>query len=122
MKKLSLLLVSLSLASCAGLPQIGLPVAPTAVQQKLCNFEDQLETTWKVFNFSLDLLNALGDAGKIVPGTPRGKAVASGIRTVNAALGRAERFAITCDEREIKAALTDAKAGIDDLSIVVKGE
>lgn len=121
MRRFLFLAPLLALGGC-GLPGLVPPAANSApVQQAACSFDNYLETTWKVFNLSLDLLNELGDAGKITPGTPEGKAVAAGIRTVNAALGRAERFAVTCNEREIKAALADAESGIADLSAATKG-
>src|SRR5687768_1180651 len=85
------LAASLALSGCAGLPQFaGQAPAPLAAT----TIDDQgLETAWKAFDLALDAINALGDAGVIVPGSEKGKAVASAIRTVNRSLAAAERFA-----------------------------
>ncbi|HYI39978.1 MAG TPA: hypothetical protein VE053_06640 [Allosphingosinicella sp.] len=116
-----LLFVPLLLAGCAvpGLPQLGTVSQP--VQQAACVAGDKLETAWKAFDLALDAINALGDAGAIVPGSARGKAVAAGIRTVNAALGRAERFSAVCSSNDMSNALDEAVAGMADISNALKG-
>jgi len=95
--------------------------APPAIQRAACVADDKLETAWKAFDLALDAINALGDANVIVPGSPKGKAVASGIRATNAALGRAERFAATCSTGDMDAALSEAKAGMAAISTALKG-
>lgn len=103
---------------CAGIPGLGAAPAPLAST----TIDDTgLETAWKSFDLALDAINALGDLGVIVPGSPKGKAVASGIRTVNRSLAAAERFAAAGSAADYTLALAEAKAGIDELRAALKG-
>jgi len=101
------------------MPQIG--TVPAPVQQAACVADDKLETAWKAFDLALDAINALGDVGAIVPGSSKGKAVAAGIRAVNAALGRAERFAAVCSTGDMTTALAEATAGMAAIANALKG-
>lgn len=118
MKRFLFLAPLLALTGCTGLPGL---VPPAQVQQAACTADNELETAWKAFDLALDAINLLGDRGEIVPGSPKGKAVAAGIRTVNAALGKAERFAATCSAGQAASALSEAKAGMADISNALKG-
>lgn len=109
---------ALVLAGCAGMPGL---VPPAPVQQAACTADNELETAWKAFDLALDAINLLGDQGVIVPGSAKGKAVATGIRRVNGALALAERFAATCSTGKAATALADATAGMADISNALKG-
>lgn len=111
-------MLALTLTACPG-PITGLGSAP--VQQAACTADNELETAWKAFDVALDAINALGDQGVIVPGTPKGKAIAAGIRRVNGALALAERFAATCSAGQASTALAEATAGMADISNALKG-
>ena len=120
MKKLLLIpMFALSVSGCMTPGSISLP---GVVQQASCEVDERIETAWKAFDLALDAINVLGDVGKIVPGTPQGKAVAAGIRKTNAAMGRAERFAATCSEGQANSALNDAEAAMADISTALKGD
>lgn len=108
----------LALGGCTGLPGL---VPPVPVQQAACTADNELETAWKAFDVALDAINVLGDQGVIVPGTPKGKAIAAGIRRVNGALALAERFAATCSTGQASTALAEATAGMADISNALKG-
>lgn len=115
-------LLALALSGCGALPlltgmsgQAPAPLARTTI-------DDQgLETAWKAFDLALDAINVLGDLGFIVPGSERGKAVAGGIRTVNRALGAAERFAAAGSAEDYRTALGEAEQGLGELRAIVKG-
>lgn len=118
MKRHLFLAPLLALGGCTGLPGL---IPPAPIQQAACTADNELETAWKAFDVALDAINLLGDQGAIVPGSPRGKAVAAGIRRVNAALAMAERFAATCSSGQAATALADATAGMADISNALKG-
>lgn len=109
----------LALTGCAGFP--GLMQPPPVVGQAACAADNELETAWKAFDLALDAINMLGDRGEIVPGSPKGRAVAAGIRRVNGALALAERFAATCSTGQASNALAEATAGMADISTALKG-
>lgn len=109
---------SLALTGCAGLP--GFAAAPAPLAQTTID-DTGLDAAWRAFDLALDGINVLGDLGVIVPGSPKGKAVASGIRAVNRSLAAAERFAAAGSATDYKAALAEAKAGMDELSAALKG-
>jgi hypothetical protein len=85
------------------------PLAQTTIDDRA------LDTTWKSFDLALDSINLLGDAGKIVPGTPKGIAVATAIRKVTAALVGAESFAAAGSSADYTIALREATAGFNEL-------
>lgn len=110
---------SLALTGCApGMFAGFAPAAPAPLERTTID-DRGLETAWKVFDVTLDAINLLGDAGVIVPGTARGKAVASGIRKVNTSLAAAERFAAAGSSTEYATALREAQAGIADIRTVL---
>lgn len=113
------LLPLIPLGGCAGLPGL---VPPAPVQQAACAADNELETAWKAFDLALDAINLLGDQGVIVPGSPKGKAIAAGIRRVNGALALAERFAATCSTGQAASALAEATAGMADISAALEGK
>lgn len=118
MKHLLFLAPLTMLSACTGMPGL---ISPAPIQQAACAADNELETAWKAFDLALDAINVLGDAGVIVPGSSKGKAVAAGIRRVNAALALAERFAVTCSVGQATSALADAAAGMSDISTALKG-
>src|SRR6266446_1196582 len=83
---------ALALSGCAPGLLTGFGAAPAPLERTTID-DRALEAAWRAFDLALDAINLLGDHGVIVPGTPRGKAVAAGIRTVNRSLAAAERFA-----------------------------
>lgn len=118
MRKLFAPLAALALLSgCAGLGALTgaapAPLARTTVDDRA------LETAWKAFDLALDALNALGDVGVIVPGTPRGRAVAAAIRKVNRALAAAERFAAAGSATDYATALQEATAGMAEIRAAI---
>lgn len=113
-------LAALALGACApgllaglGGPAAPAPLAATTIDDK------GLETAWKAFDLSLDAINTLGDLGYIVPGTPRGKAIASAIRKVNTALAAAERFAAAGSAGDYATALREAATGIGEIRTII---
>lgn len=119
-------IASIALVGCAplaGLPQPGgvpgagivapAPLARTTIDDK------GLETALKAFDLSLDAINTLGDLGYIVPGTPRGKAIALAIRKVNTALAAAERFAAAGSSTDYATALREAANGIGEIRTII---
>src|SRR5688572_27721243 len=118
MKHLYLALAApLALSGCTGL---GTLAAPAPAPLAATTIDDQgLETAWKAFDVALDAINALGDAGVIVPGSEKGKAVASAIRTVNRSLAAAERFAAAGSTTDYAEALREASAGLNDLRTII---
>lgn len=112
--------LALSLPGCAGMSGLFLPASPAPLAQTTID-DRGLEAAWRAFDVALDAINLLGDRGVIVPGSPTGKAVASGIRKVNKALSAAERFAAAGSTKDYASALTEAKAGMDDLRAAMKG-
>lgn len=108
---------ALALSGCAGVPTFAVPSpAPLAAT----TIDDHgLEACWKAFDLALDAINALGDAGVIVPGSPRGKAVAAGIRTVNASLAAAERFAAAGSATDYATALSEATTAMAELRAAI---
>ena len=111
---------SLALSACAPglLAGLGGPAAPAPLAAT--TIDDQgLETAWKAFDLSLDAINTLGDLGYIVPGTPRGKAIAAAIRKVNTALAAAERFAAAGSSTDYATALREAANGIGDIRTII---
>lgn len=120
-RRLTMLAAGILLAltpGCAAPP--GLTSAPAPLAATTID-DSGLEAAWRAFDLALDGINMLGDLGVIVPGSPKGKAVASGIRAVNRSLAAAERFAAAGSRRDYKAALTEATAGIDELRAALKG-
>lgn len=103
---------------CAGMP--GFVAAPAPLAATTID-DTGLETAWRAFDLALDGINTLGDLGVIVPGSPKGKAVATGIRAVNRSLAAAERFAAAGSTADYATALAEAKAGIDQLRTALKG-
>lgn len=114
----ALAVASLGLSGCASLAALAggspAPLAQTTIDDR------GLEATWKAFDVALDAINALGDVGVIVPGTPRGKAVASAIRKVNTALSAAERFAAAGSSSEYATALREAAAGFAEIRSLIE--
>lgn len=122
MKRLLLIpALALSLGGCAGLPALTTPVAPAPLERTTID-DTALETAWKAFDLGLDAINALTDAGRIVPGTPRAKQIAAGIRKVNTALSAAERFAAAGSTSDYTAALREATAGIGEIRSLIGGQ
>ena len=122
MKRLLTFLTAFSLCACQ-LPAFSLgtpPVSPAPLAQTTID-DKALETAWKTFDLALDGINIMGDRGLIVPGSPKGKAVAAGIRKVNAALIAAERFAIAGSTTSYNEALTEAGTAIAELRAALKG-
>lgn len=119
MKLLLIPLAALSLSGCAGLgalmtaPQAPAPLARTTID------DTALEAAWRSFDVALDALNALGDAGVIVPGSERGRAVAQGIRKVNRALAAAERFAAAGSATDYATALAEAVGGMNEIRAAI---
>ena len=112
----------LALAACAGLPTLTTVAPPAPAPLERGTIDDKgLLAAWQAFDVALDAINLLGDRGWLVPGTPRGKAVASAIRKVNAALAAAERFAAAGSAPDYVTALRDASAGLADLRSILKG-
>lgn len=111
--------LALSLPACTGLGALTSP-APAPLARTAID-DTALETAWKAFDVALDALNLLGDAGAIVPGSPTGKAVASGIRAVNRALASAERFAAAGSATDYRKALEEAEGGMEELRAALKG-
>lgn len=122
MKPLLIPLAALALSGCGPMLSAmgGVPAAPAPLARSTID-DTALETAWKTFDLALDALNLLGDQGVIVPGTPKGRAVATGIRTVNRALAAAERFAAAGSTTEYLTALREAEAGINDLRAAIGG-
>lgn len=112
---------ALALTGCGPmLAAMGGGAAPAPLAQTVID-DKALDALWKSFDVTLDALNVLGDMGVIVPGTPRGRAVADGIRRVNRALAAAERFAAAGSSGDYAAALRDATAAFNDLRAAIKG-
>lgn len=116
----ALAVTSLGLSGCAGM-LAGLGTAAPAPLASTTIDDQGLEATWKAFDVALDAINVLGDRGVIVPGTPRGKAVASAIRKVTAALVAAERFAAAGSSSDYTTALREAAAGFGELRTLIGG-
>jgi hypothetical protein len=115
---LVLSLAAFSLTACTGtLPS---PTAAPAPLAATTVDDVALEKTWRAFDLALDAINLLGDAGKIVPGTPKGKAVASGIRRVLAALQAAEHAAAAGSTTSYRTALDEATQAIADLRVALR--
>lgn len=111
--------LALALSACTGLPGFALgPAAPAPLAQTTID-DRGLETAWKAFDLALDAINTLGDLGYIVPGTPRGKAIASAIRKVNTALAAAERFAAAGSSPDYATALREAANGIGEIRTII---
>lgn len=108
MKRFALLAaLAFSLTACQGLGGAvasagSAPLAATTAD------DEALDAAWKSFDVALDAINLLN----LTPGTPKARAVAAGIRTVNRGLGAAERFAAAGSETDLLAALAEAKAGL----------
>ena len=84
---------ALALSGCAPGLLAGLGGQPPAPLAATTIDDRALEKGWQAFDLALDAINLLGDFGIIKPGTPTGKAVASGIRATNSAFATAERAA-----------------------------
>lgn len=115
MKKLFAIALALSLCACttvSSIPQA--PLAHTTID------DTALETAWKSFDLALDAINILTDQGVIKPGTERAKAVASGIRRVNAFLTAAESAAAAGSTTDYLSALANAKAALTELRTALK--
>jgi len=120
MKRLIPIALMLSLSGC-NLAGLGFPTQSPPPLASTTIDDQALDTAWRAFDVALDALNVLGDMGVIVPGTPRGKSVASAIRKVNAGLNAAERFAAAGSAKNYRAALVEAEAGMTELRTVLKG-
>lgn len=121
MKRMMSLLAcaALLLSACTplGRPQTApAPLAGTTID------DSALFTAWKAFDIVLDAVNMAGDAGWIVPGSPKGKTVAAAILKVNAALGAAERFAAAGSTTDYLIALAQAKEGLTELRVAFGGK
>lgn len=109
---------ALALCACAGMSAF-VPAAPAPLAATTID-DTGLETAWRAFDVSLDAINLLGDMGVIVPGSPRGRAVAGAIRTVNRSLAAAERFAAAGSQTDYVLAMRDATAGMETLRAALK--
>lgn len=116
--------IAFALAAALALAGCGVPAFTAAAPAPLAatTVDDTgLETAWRAFDVALDSINLLGDLGVIVPGSPKGRAVAASIRTVNRSLAAAERFAAAGSQTDYALALRDAMAGMDELRTAMKG-
>ncbi len=113
------LCAALALTGCAPGLLSGLGTAPPAPLAQTTIDDKALDTAWKAFDLSLDAINTLGDLGYIVPGTPRGKAIAAAIRKVNTALAAAERLAAAGSARDYATALREAANGIGEIRAII---
>ena len=111
----------LSLSGCGALSGLMLPAAPAPLAKTTID-DRGLDAAWKAFDVALDAINALGDEGVIVPGSPRGRALAAAVRRVNKALAAAERFAAAGSTSEYAEALREAAAGFTEIRAIIKGE
>lgn len=113
---------ALVLAACdpAALGGVAAPAAPAPLERTTVD-DAALQKAWQTFDALLDALNLLGDAGVIVPGTPRGRAVAAAIRKVNRGLAAAERFAAAGSTSSYLEALNEAGAGIAEIRTALQG-
>lgn len=113
-----LLPASLTLQACETFPNIGTespaPLAKTTID------DTALETADKGFDVAIDAITMLTDLGKIVPGTPKAKAIAAAIRKVDSALTVAAAFAEAGHETSYLQALAQAQAGITELRVLLK--
>ena len=118
MKSILILAAALALSACGmtmpTLTQAPAPLAATTID------DTALETAWRSFDAALDAINLLGDAKQIIPGTPRGKAVATAIRKVNSALMSAEHMAAAGSTKDYLQALAEAKMGIAELRTALR--
>lgn len=123
MKRLILAaLAPLALAGCTGLGGLAGLAGPAPAPLAETTIDDQgLDAAWRAFDVALDSINLLGDLGVIEPGSPKGRAVAQAIRTVNASMAAAERFAAAGSQTDYALALRDATAGMDALRTALKG-
>lgn len=120
MKRIALAFaLSASLAACGPMMAAMGGPAPAPLAQTTID-DTGLETAWKSFDLALDAINGLTDAGIITPGTPRARAIAQGIRTVNRALASAERFAAAGSATDYGVALAEAKAGIEEIRAALR--
>lgn len=120
MRKVLTLLLTASLAACTTPGVLSVPTAAPAPLAATIIDDKALTTAWKSFDVALDAINLLGDAGKIVPGTPKGKAVAAGIRKVLAALTAAEHAVAAGSTTSYRTALTEAQLAIAELRNVLR--
>lgn len=112
----------IGLTGCA--PLAGFSQLATAAPAPLARttIDDRgLEKAWQAFDITLDAINLLGDYGIIVPGTPRGKAVATAIRRVNRAFAGAEHLAGGASSSDYTTALVEVDAALSDLRAAVQG-
>lgn len=122
-RKFIIALAALSLTACApglfpGIAGPGAPLERTTIDDR------GLQKAWQVFDLTLDAINLLGDVGVIVPGSPTGRAVATGIRATNKALAVAEHAAAGGSARDYTTALTEidaALAGLRSTITAIKG-
>lgn len=116
MKKILLALaIPFALSACATTSP-GVEVEPAPVVG-IPSGDEALDAAWKSFDVALDAIALLN----LKPGTPKARAVASGIRTVNRALGAAERFAAARSLTEYLAALAEAKTGLEEIRTALRG-
>ena len=116
MRKIALVLAVLSLSACATTSP-GAEIEPVSAVV-IPSSDEALDAAWKSFDVALDTIALLN----LKPGTPKARAVASGIRTVNRALGAAERFAAARSLTEYLAALAEAKTGLEEIRAALKGK
>lgn len=105
-----LAVLALPLATaCAPLSSAPAPLASTTLD------DEGLHVAWRAFDVALDSINLLTDIGVIKAGTPSAKSIATAIRTVNASLAAAERFAAAGSHTDYVGALLEARAGMDEI-------
>lgn len=125
MKKLllaPLLAAGISLSGCMDMLARVAGPAPAPLARNAID-DHALETAWKTFDVALDAIALLADnhAACCTPGTPRGRAVGTGIRTVNRALAAAERFAAAGSATDYATALREATAGMNSIREALGG-
>lgn len=112
-----LIVAALALPACV---PATIPATPPAPLATTTIDDTALETAWRGFDAALDAINLLGDAKVIVPGTPKGKAVAAGIRRVLAALTAAEHAVAAGSASSYATALQEAQLAIADLRAALR--
>ena len=110
---------ALALSGCAPGLLAGLGGQPPAPLAATTIDDRALEKGWQAFDLALDAIDLLGDFGIIKPGTPTGKAVATGIRATNSAFATAERAAAAGSARDYATALAEIDATLKGLRATV---
>ncbi len=120
MRLLFAAMAALCLSACGPLLTAMAPPAPAPLARTTID-DTALQTAWRSFDVALDAINLLTDRGVIVPGTPQARSIAAAIRTVNRALGAAERFAAAGSAADYATALREATAGIAQIREALGG-